>query len=217
MKRSAKQFENQIKVIIVAALAKEFRRAAIIKKIVQKAKSLNQVATKGLILPELTGSIIPSREDRWLVPKDSVIVRVTDMKYDLPALAKININIKYGLASEYYWLTEESGYVRSPWHPDGKQIIKWIKAKGNRGNFSYKGRPLDINDDSKVRSVSYLISRSISKKGIRKTKLFSPFKDESDGVQATVNKALPKAYSRISFLYGTQLESSIVKLLEVFE
>lgn len=215
MKRTAKQFENEIKVIIVASIAKGFKRAAIVKRVVAKAKSLNQVATKGLILPELTGSIIPSRDDRWLIDKNSVIVRVTDMKYDLPALAKIQINIKYGLASEYYWLTENS--ESKSWHPNGTQIMNWIRAKGTRGNFTYKGNALNLNNDSEVKSLAYLISRGISRKGIKKTKLFSPFTRKNDGVEAVVNKALPKAYERMNFLYGTQLESSIVNLLEVFE
>lgn len=215
MKRSAKQFENQIKVIFVAGLAKEFRRAAIIKKIVQKARSLNQVATGGLVLPELTASIIPSREDRWLVAKDAVVVRVISMKYGVPQLASINLKIRYGLSNEYYWLTEES--ESKVWRPSGKRIIEWIRAKGNRGNFKYKEKPLDTNKEYQVKSVAFLISRSIGLKGIRKTKLFSPFKDASTGVQATVNKALPKIYSRIGELYGTQIESSIIEMLQVFE
>jgi len=215
MKRSAKQFENQIKVILVAALSKEFRRASIVKKIVAKARGLNQVATGGLVLPELTGSIIPSRDDRWLVNKNSVVVRVSAMKYGLPTIARIQLNIKYGLASEYYWLTEES--ESKVWHPNGVQIMNWIRAKGARGNFQYKGKPLDVSKEYQVKNVAYNISKSIAKKGIKKTKLFSPFKSKSDGVQAVVNKALPKAYERIGFLYGTQLEASVLNLLEVFE
>lgn len=214
MARSAKQYENQIKVIIVAALARGFKKAAIVDRIVSKAKSLNQVATKGLILPELTGSVIPSRNDRWLIKKDAVIVRVGAMKYGVPQFVKIQINLEYGFSEEYYWLTEES--PKAAWHPDGRQIAKWIKAKGDRGNFEYRGKRLDVNKDYQVKSVAYVISRSISKNGIRKTSLFNPFKDSNNGVEAVVNKALPSVYERINLLYGAELESALVQMFEVF-
>jgi len=214
MARSAKQYENQIKVIIVAALARGFKKAAIVDRIVSKAKSLNQVATKGLIFPELTGSVIPSRNDRWLIKKDAVIVKVGAMNYGVPQFVKIQINLEYGLSEEYYWLTEES--PKASWHPDGNQIANWIKAKGNRGNFEYRGKSLDVNKDYQVRSVAYVISRSISRKGIRKTSLFNPFKDSNNGVEAVVNKALPSVYERINLLYGAELESALIQMFEVF-
>ena len=215
MKRSAGQFENQMKVIIVAALAKEFKRAKIVKRVIEKAKSLGQVATGGLITPSFTGSIIPSSDDRWLIKKDAVVVRVTSMKYGVPTFASIRLKISYGLAKEYYWLTEDSD--SKAWHPDGTRIMNWIKAKGDRGRFKYKGKPLDTSKEYQVKNVAYHISKSIAAKGIKKTKLFSPFKDPSNGVQSAVNKALPKAYVRISSLYGTALESSVLEMLEVFE
>lgn len=215
MKRSAKQFENQIKVIIVAALAKEFKRAKIVERIIAKAKSLGQVATGGLVTPRLTASVIPSRDDRWLVKKDAVIVRVTSMKYGVPTFASIRVNISYGLAKEYYWLTEES--ESKVWRPNGVQIMNWIKAKGASGRFKYRGKDLDTSKEYQVKNVAYHISKSIASKGIRKTKLFSPFKDPSNGVQSTVNRALPKAYGRMSSLYGTALESSVLEMLEIFD
>lgn len=214
MARSAKQYENQIKVIIVAALAKEFKKSSIVNKVIAKAKSSNQVATKGLINPSLTGSIIPSRDDRWLVNPDAVVVRVGSVKYGVPEVSKISLKIRYGLAEEYYWLTKES--PNSIWRPSSTEITKWIRAKGSRGNFNYKGRPADLSKDYQVKSIGYLISRSIGRKGISKTNLFNPFKDKKDGVEATVDRALPKIYDRLILLYGTELEDVLVEMLEIF-
>lgn len=214
MARSAKQYENQIKVIIVAALIREFKKSAIIDKVVAKAKSLNQVATKGLINPSATASIIPYRNDGWLTDKNSVSVKVADIKYGVPNLVRITLKLKYGLAEEYYWLTKES--PKSIWRPSGNQIINWIKAKGDRGNFLYNGNPLNTSKEYQVKSVAFIISRSIGRKGIKKTDLFNPFKDKRSGVEATVNKALPNIYGRISDLYGASIEESVVEMLEVF-
>ena len=214
MARSAKQYENEIKVIVVAALSREFKRSAIIDKVVAKAKSLNQVATKGLVNPSATASIIPYRNDRWLTEKNSVLVKVTNMKYGVPNLVRITLNLKYGLAEEYYWLTKES--PRAVWKPNGSQILNWIKAKGDRGNFTYNGKPLNTLKEYQVKSVAFLISRSIGRKGIKKTDLFNPFKDKKSGVEATVNKSLPNIYGRISDLYGASIEESVIEMLEIF-
>lgn len=215
MARSAKQYENQIKVVIVAILSKEFKKSSIVSKVIGNAKSNNQVATKGLVNPSRTGSIVPSRDDRWLVNPDAVVVRVGSVKYGVPEVSRISLKIRYGLAQEYYWLTKES--PNSIWRPSGTEIVKWIRAKGSRGNFKYRGRSADLSKDYQVQSIGYLISRSIGKKGISKTNLFNPFKNKKDGVEATVDRALPKIYDRLILLYGTESEDVLVKMLEIFK
>jgi len=215
MARSAKQYENQIKIVIVAQLSKQFRRAAIVDKIVARAESLNQVASKGLVSPESSKSIIPSRNDRWLINKNSVIVKVGSMMYGVPEFVSIRINLEYGLSKEYFWLTRES--PRVAWRPDGAKIVNWIKSKGDRGGFTYKGKRLDVSDDRKVRAVSYAISKGIERKGIKKTSLFNPFNNKRSGVEATVDKAFPAIYERMNLLYGVELESAVVQMFEVFK
>ena len=214
MARSAKQYENQIKVILVASLAKEFKKADIIGKVISNAKANRQIATKSLINPQLTKSIIPSRNDRWLINKNSVVVKVGSVNYGVPKIVKMRINIEYGLDEKYYWLSEDSSNKR--WMPDGKEIMKWIKVKGDRGNFKYKGKPADLSKEYQVKSIGWIISKMISAKGIKKTNILNPFKDKQNGVEATVGKALPSVYKRLNLLYGAELENSIVKIFEVF-
>ena len=48
---TANQIRNQVKVIVVAALAKEFRKSQIIKRIVAIAKKENHIATGALASP----------------------------------------------------------------------------------------------------------------------------------------------------------------------
>ena len=97
-------------------------------------------------------------------------------------------------------------------HTDLKEEFALIAVE-----MKYRGKDLDTSKEYQVKNVAYHISKSIAAKGIRKTKLFSPFKDPSNGVQATVNRALPKAYGRMSSLYGTALESSVLEMLEIFD
>ena len=78
---SKRQYENFIRTIVVAAVAKEFRRAKIVEGIVKRAKADGKVATGGLIRPDVTGSIIPTRDDRWLLDKKSVQVNVGRVVY----------------------------------------------------------------------------------------------------------------------------------------
>ena len=52
---TAKQYQNFIKVIMVAAIAKEFRNASIIKRIIANAKAEDHIATGSLIRPDATG------------------------------------------------------------------------------------------------------------------------------------------------------------------
>jgi len=215
MARSAKQYENQIKVIVVAALSKEFRKAGIVGKVIKNARKNNQVATKELVSPQSSNSIIPSRDDRWLISKDAVVVRVGSVLHGIPQIVKMEINIEYGLSKKYYWLTENS--PKKSWMPDGVEIMKWIKAKGDRGNFKYKGRRADLSKDYQVKSIGWIISKSIQEKGIRKTNILNPFKDKKNGVEATVGKALPSVYNRLNSLYGAELSDSIIEILEVFK
>ena len=71
---SKKQFENRVKVITVAAVGKEFKKAKIIERIIKAAKAKGHVATGKLTNPKKSRSITPFSDDRWLIRKDAVKV-----------------------------------------------------------------------------------------------------------------------------------------------
>ena len=97
------QYKNFIKVIVVAAVAKEFRKSAIIKKVVNKIKSQDLVATGELSNPQLTGSILPSRDDKFLVEKGGVVVKTAKIgPKGTPVATEISVRLRYGLAEEKY-------------------------------------------------------------------------------------------------------------------
>ena len=63
------------------------------------------VATRELSTPKLTGSILPSTDDRFLINKNSVaidIVRLSQYGKQYPMVANISVNIRYGLDEPKY-------------------------------------------------------------------------------------------------------------------
>ena len=54
-----------------------------------------------------------------------------------------------------------------------------------------------------IKSVAFLISRSISNKGIEKRDFLKPFEDRTTGVDASLARAQVKITERLFELYGT--------------
>lgn len=202
--RSPKQIQNMIKVIVVAALAKEFRKSEIIKRIIKNAKKNDHIATGGLIRPDVSGAIDPSADDKWLIKPDSVIVRVISTGSQVVGVT-VRLNIKHGVQPQYFWLSGKSPDKK--WWPNGERIEDWIKLKARRGKvftITERGvkRNMDPSNISDVNRVSYVISRSIAKKGIKKTDLTDPFYGDK-GVLKSVERARKTYTARIYELFLT--------------
>lgn len=200
--QSPKQIQNLIKVVVVAALAKEFRKSQIIKRILENVKKNDQIASGSLSRPDVTGSITPSADDRWLIKPDAVLVKVITKNKKVVG-ATVKLNIRYGIEPQYFWLSNKS--PNEKWWPDGYKIEEWIKmkaAKGKRFTIKRRGdeRTMNPSNASEVASVAYLISRSISRKGIKKTNLTDPFYGE-DGVYKSVSRAKRRYTARIYELF----------------
>lgn len=213
---SESQYKNFIKVIVVAAVAKEFRRSAIIKKIVQKIKSEGLVATGELSNPQLTGSIIPSRDDKFLVEKGGVFVKAVSIGPNkTPVATEIRVKIRYGLGEEkYFYLTHFSPDKK--WFPNVDNIAKWIKVKKARGKsftITRNGIEREAKKDWEIKSVAYIIARTISKNGIDKRDFLKPFEDKNTGVDASLRRAQNKITERLFELYGTtfvQIQNDVI-------
>lgn len=201
---TANQIRNQVKVIVVAALAKEFRKSQIIKRIIAIAKKEDHIATGALVRPDMSGAITPSRDDRWLIKPDAVQVFVSKGKTTINGIS-VRIKIEYGVEPQYFWLSNKS--PNKKWWPNGYKIEEWIRLKAARGKtFRIKERggerTMDPSNPSDVNRVAFVISRSLAKKGIRKTGLTDPFFGEH-GVLKTVNRAVARYTARIYELFGT--------------
>jgi hypothetical protein len=194
MPRSPKQISNDIRLVVVAALAKEFRKSQIVSKIVKIAKSKNMIASGDLSNPKKSNSIIPVSDDRWLVDRNSVRVILGDFKDGLPSSVKIRIAPKYGLADKYLALASQTPNKR--WFPNVMRIQDWVEQKG-------------IASGSEAKSVAWAISKSMAKKGIKKTNIANPFFYKRTGYEATVQRGIDNASSRIVDLYGDVLVEGI--------
>lgn len=202
--RSPKQIQNMIRVIVVAALAKEFRKSEIIKRIIKNVKKNDHIATGGLARPDVSGAINPSADDKWLIRPDAVIVRVITSANKVVGVT-VRLNIKHGVEPQYFWLSGKS--PNKAWWPNGERIEEWIRLKAKRGKkFTITERGIKRNIDpesiSDVSRVAYVISRSIASKGIKKTDLTDPFYGEK-GVLKTVNRAKSVYTARIYELFLT--------------
>jgi len=216
---SPAQIRNQVRVIVVAAIAKEFRKAQIIKRIIAIAKKNDHIATGQLIRPDVTGSITPSADDRWMIKPDAVIVAVSKGKTTINGIS-VKIKLEYGVEPQYFWLSNKS--PNKKWWPNGQRIEEWIRQKARRGKiFTIKERggrrTMDPENASDVNRVAFVISRSIARKGIRKTGLTDPFYGEH-GVLKTLNKAVAIYTARIYELFGViiaqQQEQIMTNLLK---
>ena len=207
---SEAQYKNRVKVIAVGAISKEFKRSAIIKKIVARIKSQGLVATGELSNPQATASILPTRDDRFLIAKDSVVVKTAKIGPNkTPIATEIRVKITYGLNEEkYFYLTE--GSPNKKWFPNVGKIESWIRIKKQRGlGFT------ELDKEWKIRSTAFLIARSISKKGIEKRDFLRPFDDKRTGVKASLARAEQKVTERLFDLYGTTLTDIQNDVMEI--
>lgn len=198
---SEAQYKNFIKVIAVAAVAKEFRKSAIMKKIESNIRRDNLIATGELVAFRASKSIIPTSDDRWLVDEGEVIVKTTKVgPKGTPVLVDLKIKIRYGLTEgKYFYLT--SGSPNKKWFPDVDRIEEWVRTKKARG--SARGKMERANTDSQIKSVAYAIAKSISNKGIEKRDFLEPFRNKSYGVEASLARANKRIIERLFELYGT--------------
>lgn len=215
---STRQYENFIRTIIVASVAKEFRRAKIVEGVIKRAKADGKVATGGLIRPDATGSIVPTRDDRWLLKKESVKVSVGKVVYNVPLRVSVELNIEYGVDPDYIYTRRD---INAQWPlgklPNVNRIKTWIIAKSSRGllNFKYRGKPLDVSSDKQVSRVAFAVRRSIARKGISnkyKSNYFKPVKDEVNEVLRT---GIAKASDRIVEKYQEDIYNSVVNIIDI--
>lgn len=195
---SLKQIQNNLKTVVVFAVIKQFRKASIIESVISAAKSNDLIATGQLINPMESGSIIPSADDRWLVPRKStkkiVSVRVYGSRIDqfasiLPSSVKIKINLgDYGLSPRYKTLATnapEGPYVKNFFASDKgdmiDRIMAWMDAKMDRGHMFYytdndgNQRPLKKSDEINKPRAAFPIMRKISREGPNKVDFASAF------------------------------------------
>lgn len=211
---TAKQYQNFIKVIMVAAVAKEFRNASIIKRIIANAKSEDHIATGALIRPDVTGSMTPSSDDKWISEADKGIsVIVGKVEYGIPSDVEIRIELGYGLDFRYNFLSGSTD--KQERGPKKGVIRKWVQIKAERGHrWEVNGKAVDPSEKTKLDQVAFLISRKISRQGINKTKLADPFKDKANGVDATLRKGFLKGVERVTERFKVETYNSVVEALE---
>lgn len=203
---SEAQYKNFIKVIVVAAVSKELRKSAIIKKIEQRIKRDNLIASGNLLNFKSTKAIIPTADDRFLADKGGVTVKTAKIGPKLtPIATEISIKVRYGLQDErYFYLT--SGSPNKKWFPNIDNIAEWVKMKKARGNsftITKNGIKRDAKTESEIRSVAFLVARRISRNGIRKRDFLEPFNDKRYGVEASLARANKNIAQRLFDLYGT--------------
>ena len=229
---SEAQYRNIIKVIVVAAISKQFRRAKIVERVVRMIKRDKLVATKELSTPKLTGSILPSSDDRFMINKNSVVVdilRLSQYGKQYPMVANITVNIRYGLDEPKYAMLVSGTPYRETGVPKSA-LQKWISVKKNQRSQFRNRRGFYVQDKGKdgKRSIipydegkewhrnqlEYILNMSI-KYSEFKSDFLKPFDDEKRGVQASVNKAIPTIENRLDELYGTQIRQFVVDALKI--
>lgn len=209
MARSQKQIQNSAKIIVVAAVSKEFRKSAIIEKILGIARKNNHVAKGELVSPKKSGSLKPYADDRWLVESNAIRVEVGPLEGGVPSYMTIYTSIpdeaEEVLDGKYFYLSQES--PNKKWFPSVDAIKLWVARKAARGQkFTYMGKPAR---PSNYGGIAYLISRKIKERGIKKTNLTNPLKYKRTGVKATTDRGVEAAKVRLAELYGTLVIESI--------
>lgn len=202
---SESQYKNFIKVIVVAAVAKEFRKSAIMQKIYNNIKKYNLIATGELLAFRASKAIIPTKDDRFLVDGGGVIIKTVKIgPKKTPIATEIIVKIRYGLTEEKYFnLTTGSGNKK--WFPNVDNIAEWVKIKKARGNsftITKNGVKREANKEWEIKSVAFLVARKIAKQGIDKKDFTEPFENKTYGVEASLRRANNKIQNRISELYG---------------
>ena len=204
---SIKQFKVRAKVIIVAAVGKEFKKARIVGKVVDAAKENGHVATGRLITPNRTRSITPFADDRWLIRKDAVKVSAVTLPSGEFMVSNVTVRVRYGLNGKYQNLSEAFA-GKKKWFPPVDAIARWIEVKKGQGEFS------DVSTKN-IRRVAFAIARNQAEEGIKKTKFANAFFDRRTGVKPTLRKGMTKASRRLEQLYATSIERSITKMIQL--
>jgi hypothetical protein len=226
------QYRNIIKVIVVAALSKQFRKAKIVERVVRNIKKDKLVATGELSMPKLTASLLPSDDDRFLINRNSVVVKIMRMSQygkQYPMAVSIGVNIRYGLNEQKYQGLVEGTPYRGKGVPEAA-LMNWISAKKGKSRYfrnPAKGFYVSGTSKGKTRiykyneniqwhrdALRYIINMSI-KYSEYKSDFLKPFDDPKKGVRASIEKAKPEIALRIAELYGTQLRSFAVDALNI--
>ena len=175
------QFNNRIKVMVVAIVAKEFRKAKIIERIVNKAKQEGHVASGKLTNPQKSRSLTPFSDDRWLIRKDAVKISSQALPSGEFAVTNVTVRVRYGLNGKYQNLSERFASGKT-WFPPPVAIAQWIKRKKQR---TVHRRSREGYQEGCV------CNRPQSKtKGIKKTKFANAFFHKQTGVKATLARGI---------------------------
>lgn len=186
MARSPSQIALTARVIMIASLTKEFRKSAIISKIISIAKNKGMEVTGDLANPKGSGSITPSSDDRWFIKRESLQVFVGPIAFGVPSYIRFKIAPNYEISKKYFYLTEQSDNKK--WFPNVNRIKEWVRKKG-------------IANSAETSKVAWAIAKSIAKKGIKKTNLANPFFYKNTGVSATIERGARRGMARVSELY----------------
>lgn len=203
---SEAQYKNFIKVIVVAAVVKEFRKSAIMERIYRNIKEQNLVATGELLTFRLTKSIVPSRTDRFFAEGSDIVIKTAKIGPNkTPVAVEIKVKMRYGLNEEkYFYLTKDS--PNKKWFPNLGNIAEWVRVKKQRGNsftITKNGIQREANKDWEIKSVAFLVARKIARKGLDKKDFLEPFENKTYGVEASLTRAYKKIEERLFDLYGT--------------
>ena len=204
---SAGQFRNKVKVIAVAKIGAAFKKARIIERIISSAKANGHEATGKLVNPKQSRSLTPFADDRWLIRKDAVRVKVIELPSKQFAVSDITVKIRYGLNGKYQNLSSAFS-AKKAWMPPVNAIANWIRAKQGRGQFQ------DVKEKN-IRRVAFGIALKINKRGIKQTSFANHFFNKTNGVQATLNKGIKNTTKRLDTLYATSVERSITKMMKL--
>lgn len=229
---SEAQYRNIIKVIVVAAISRELRKAKIVERVVKRIKRDKLVATRELSTPKLTGSILPSTDDRFLINKNSVvidIIRMSQYGKQYPMVANVSVNIRYGLDEPKYRMLVAGTPYREKGVPEAA-LSEWISVKKNQRSQFRNGRGFYVQTkgkDGKRKEIAYDESKAWHRNQLRyilnmsikysefKSDFLKPFDDKQRGVAASVNKARPKIINRLEELYETQIRNFVVDALNI--
>lgn len=204
---SAGQFKNKVKVIAVAKIGAAFKKARIIERIISSAKANGHEATGKLVNPKQSRSLTPFADDRWLIRKDAVKVKVIELPSKQFAVSDITVKIRYGLNGKYQNLSSAFASKKA-WMPPVSAIAKWIKAKQGRGQFG-DVKPKD------VKRVAWGIAIKIKRDGIKQTSFANHFFNKINGVEATLNRGMKDTTKRLDVLYAASIDKSIAKMIQI--
>lgn len=209
-----KKIQNNLRTVVVFAVIKQFRKAAIIQSVIDSVRSNDLIATGSLSNPESSFSIIPNTDDRWLVPRKGerkkVSVRVYGSRLSdgtqFPSSVKIKIDLgKYGLSPRYKSLATdapEGPYISNFFNKDRgdmiDRIMNWMDAKMDRGHLFYytdnngNERPLRKSDKVNKPRAAFPIMRKISREGPNKVDFASAF-NKVEGVLRKSSEIIEEA------------------------